>query len=108
MSHPIITRKYAWKGLGRMAGSRSGSYSAVITTAGCDQATLQVIADRPARIEALEQTPLVAATIPLALICVVLSFFIREIKLRSTNGMQRAAAEAEEAMQTELTEPVIL
>jgi hypothetical protein len=47
------------------------------------------------------------ATIPLALVCVVLSFLIREIKLRSTNGIQRAAAEANEAMLPELTEPVL-
>jgi EmrB/QacA subfamily drug resistance transporter len=45
------------------------------------------------------------ATVPLALVCVVLSFFIREVKLRSTNGIQRAAAEADQAV---LTEPAIL
>ena len=28
MSHPIITRTNAWNGFGRIAGSRSGSYSA--------------------------------------------------------------------------------
>jgi EmrB/QacA subfamily drug resistance transporter len=45
------------------------------------------------------------ATVPLALVCVVLAFLLREIKLRSTNGIQRAAAEAGE---TVLTEPAIL
>jgi EmrB/QacA subfamily drug resistance transporter len=41
------------------------------------------------------------ATIPLGVICVVLAFLVRELKLRSTNGMQRAAAEADEGVLTE-------
>jgi EmrB/QacA subfamily drug resistance transporter len=45
------------------------------------------------------------ATIPIALICVVLSFLLREIKLRSTNGIQRAAAEA--ADEGVLTEAIL-
>jgi EmrB/QacA subfamily drug resistance transporter len=42
-----------------------------------------------------------AAAIPLALVTVVLSFMLREITLRNTNGIQRAAAEAGDTVFTE-------
>jgi hypothetical protein len=41
------------------------------------------------------------AAIPLALVTIVLSFMLREIVLRSTNGIQRAAAEAAEPVLSE-------
>ncbi len=41
------------------------------------------------------------AALPLAMIAVVLSLGLKEIRLRSTNGLQRAAAESDEAVFTE-------